>query len=110
MQTEFDVIVVGSGMTGGWAAKELCQKGLKTLVIERGRHIEHGGPEYTDFIPPWQSRHYGIPPERMKLTSPRLWEQLSVLMNPDNPNWFVHDDEQSYSMPEGKPYEWVRSY
>jgi len=37
----FDAIVIGSGMSGGWAAKELCEKGLKTLVLERGRHVEH---------------------------------------------------------------------
>ena len=42
----FDAIVVGSGMSGGWAAKELCERGLKTLVIERGRHVEHGA-DYT---------------------------------------------------------------
>ena len=40
-QNTFDAIVIGSGMTGGWAAKELCEKGLKTLVLERGRNIEH---------------------------------------------------------------------
>jgi choline dehydrogenase-like flavoprotein len=39
-ENTFDAIVIGSGMTGGWAAKELCEKGLKTLVLERGRHVE----------------------------------------------------------------------
>jgi choline dehydrogenase-like flavoprotein len=110
MSTEFDAIVVGSGMTGGWAAKELCQKGLKTLVIERGRYVEHGGPEYTDFIPPWQSRYYGLAPERMKVESPKLWGWAGFALNPDNTNWFVKDDEQPFSTPEGKPYAWVRSY
>ena len=42
----YDAIVVGSGISGGWAAKELCEKGLKTLVLERGRNVEHG----TDYI------------------------------------------------------------
>ena len=51
MQTDFDAIVVGSGISGGWAAKELSEKGLKTLVLERGKHIEHG----TDY----QGEHMG---------------------------------------------------
>jgi choline dehydrogenase-like flavoprotein len=110
MNNEFDAIVVGSGIAGGWAAKELCEKGLKTLVIERGRYIEHGGPEYTDFIPPWQSRHYGLAPERMKIESPRLWGWSTFAFDPDNLNWFVKDQEQPYSTAAGKPYQWVRSY
>lgn len=46
MSTDFDAIVIGSGMSGGWAAKELCEKGLKTLVLERGRHLDHPSEEY----------------------------------------------------------------
>lgn len=109
MGTEFDAIVVGSGITGGWAAKELCEKGLKTLLIERGRHIEHGGPEYTDFIPPWQSRYHGVIPERFAAENPRL-ARTAPTLNPDNLNWFLKDDEQPYSTAEGKPYDWVRAY
>jgi len=58
----FDAIVVGSGMSGGWAAKELCEKGLKTLVIERGAHIEHGA-DYTDSLSPWEVQNFGMVPE-----------------------------------------------
>jgi choline dehydrogenase-like flavoprotein len=48
----FDAIVIGSGISGGWAAKELCEKGLKTLVLERGRDVKHG--DYpTAFMEPW---------------------------------------------------------
>ena len=50
----FDAIVIGSGMSGGIAAKELCERGLKTLVIERGRKIEHGA-DYTDWMQPWET-------------------------------------------------------
>ncbi|HEX4851183.1 MAG TPA: FAD-dependent oxidoreductase, partial [Puia sp.] len=53
-QTEFDAIIVGSGITGGWAAKELCEKGLKTLVLERGRNVEHVKDYTTAFMHPWQ--------------------------------------------------------
>ena len=58
----FDAIVVGSGMSGGWAAKELTEKGLKTLVIERGRHVEHGA-DYLDARPPWALENFGLVPE-----------------------------------------------
>ena len=53
----FDAIVVGSGMSGGWAAKELCEKGLKTLVLERGRNIEHVKDYSTALKDPWQLPH-----------------------------------------------------
>ena len=50
----YDAIVVGSGMSGGWAAKELTEKGLKTLVLERGRHVEHVKDYPTTFKAPWE--------------------------------------------------------
>src|SRR5207237_1396341 len=55
----YDAIVVGSGITGGWAAKELCERGLKTLVLERGRHVEHGKDYVTEWLQPWQLPHRG---------------------------------------------------
>src|SRR5204862_239167 len=55
----FDAIVVGSGMTGGWAAKELTEHGLRTLVIERGRHVEHGKDYITEWLQPWDFPHRG---------------------------------------------------
>ena len=54
MQTDFDAIVIGSGITGGWAAKELCEKGLKVLVLERGREIKHDIDYKGMFQPPWK--------------------------------------------------------
>jgi choline dehydrogenase-like flavoprotein len=61
MTTDFDAIVVGSGISGGWAAKELTEKGLKTLVLERGREIEHIRDYQGEHQPPWQYefRNYG---------------------------------------------------
>ena len=58
LQNTFDAIVIGSGMTGGWAAKELCEKGLKTLVLERGRNIEHIKDYPTATGGPWQLPHH----------------------------------------------------
>ena len=53
----FDAIVIGSGMSGGWAAKELCEKGLKTLVLERGRNIEHIKDYPTATLDTWELKH-----------------------------------------------------
>ena len=53
-RTEFDAIVVGSGITGGLAAKELCEKGLKTLVLERGRSLIHGADYITEHKQNWE--------------------------------------------------------
>jgi choline dehydrogenase-like flavoprotein len=55
----FDAIVIGSGISGGWAAKELCEKGLKTLVLERGRNIEHKKDYPTANLSRWEIPHRG---------------------------------------------------
>ena len=57
-ENTYDAIVIGSGMSGGWAAKELCEKGLKTLVLERGREVKHG--DYpTAMMDPWDHELHG---------------------------------------------------
>ncbi len=58
-QYTYDAIVIGSGISGGWAAKELCDKGLKTLVIERGRNVQHLKDYPTSFKHPWEFEHRG---------------------------------------------------
>jgi len=52
---DFDVIVVGSGMSGGWVAKEMCESGMKTLVLERGKDIDPA-EDYTDHLDPWDKK------------------------------------------------------
>ncbi len=59
MNKKFDAIVVGSGISGGWAAKELCEKGLKTLVLERGRLVKHIEDYPTMNLDPWDVKHGG---------------------------------------------------
>lgn len=108
MSEDFDVIVVGSGMSGGWAAKELCERGLKVLVIERGRMIEHRGPEYTDMLMPWEVKNYGLIPE--DLLEDETIAAVSYALTPDNLNWFTRFDEAPYSTEEGKPFIWVRAH
>src|ERR1700733_9682226 len=56
-QTTYDAIVIGSGISGGWAAKELCELGLKTLVLERGRNVDHIKDYPTATMDPWQFKH-----------------------------------------------------
>src|SRR5215217_9051924 len=58
-QNTFDAIVIGSGISEGWAAKELCEKGIKTLVLERGRNVEHIKDYPTANLAPWELRHRG---------------------------------------------------
>jgi choline dehydrogenase-like flavoprotein len=53
----FDAIVIGSGISGGWAAKELCEHGLKTLVLERGRNVVHNKDYPTATMKPWEFKH-----------------------------------------------------
>lgn len=108
MAEDFDVIVVGSGMSGGWAAKELCERGLKVLVVERGRHIEHRGPEYTDMMMPWESKNHGLIPE--EYSQDHDLRSVGYAMTPDNLNWFTKFEDAPYSIEDGKPFIWVRAH
>ena len=103
----FDAIVIGSGMSGGWAAKELCEKGLKTIVLERGRHVEHvvDYPGSTN-INPWELMHHGQKTLKMKEDSPTQ----SKVYNFDegSANFFVKDIDHPYN--QIKPFDWIRGY
>jgi choline dehydrogenase-like flavoprotein len=99
----FDVIVVGSGISGGWAAKELCESGLKVLMLERGKPVEH--PNYpTATKDPWDFPYRGqLTPEqkRVKHIQSRHWSYQS-----DNEHFYINDLENPYS--ETKRFDWVR--
>ncbi|MEN9950936.1 MAG: hypothetical protein RLY85_1688 [Bacteroidota bacterium] len=93
---QFDAIVVGSGITGGWAAKELCEKGLKTLVLERGRQVEHIKDYPTAMMEPWDFEY-------------RLAAQTDEpAKNPAYGHFFA--DKQNHPYIEEKPFEWYRGY
>jgi choline dehydrogenase-like flavoprotein len=102
----YDAIVIGSGISGGWAAKELCERGLKTLVLERGRDVKHG--DYpTAFTESWEF------PGRTKRTPDELAVQhkqarTGYTTHPQSAHWFVNDLENPYS--EDKPFDWMRGY
>ena len=102
----YDAIVIGSGISGGWAAKELCEKGLKTLVLERGRMVEHIKDYITANTPPW-----GLP-HRDQLTKKFIDENPQLcnagVVSEANKHFFVKDKEHPYI--EDKPFTWVRGY
>jgi choline dehydrogenase-like flavoprotein len=101
----FDAIVIGSGMSGGWAAKELTEKGLNTLVLERGRNIEHG--DYpTAHLEPWQDRHgLGMHPDILK-ENPIL--SKCYAFDKTTEHHFVKDNEHPYV--QIKPFDWIKGY
>ncbi|HYD23435.1 MAG TPA: GMC family oxidoreductase [Croceibacterium sp.] len=104
----FDAIVVGSGMSGGWAAKELTEKGLKTLVIERGGHVEHGA-DYLDALPPWELENFGMVPEDEAAEHYAIQRQCYAFTTATKQFW-VKDSEHPYTVADGKPFMWIRGY
>lgn len=104
----FDAIVVGSGMSGGMAAKELCERGLKTLVIERGRHVEHGA-DYTDMQQPWELSNAGNIPED-ELARDYPIQRQCYAVNSATQQYWVKDSEHPYETPADKPFSWIRGY
>lgn len=107
----FDVIIVGSGITGGWAAKEFCEKGFKTLVIERGRNVEHRGPEYKDMQSPWMMEDRNLGTEKYDEEGRyQLFKKKFGRYRPEMMQFFADDKEYPYSHPEDKPFMWTRGY
>ena len=104
----FDAIVIGSGMSGGWAAKELTERGLKTLVIERGRHIEHRA-DYLDTKDPWELPNFGMVAEEEAQTD-YATQSLCYAFNTATKHYWVKDSENPYTYPADKPFHWIRGY
>ena len=103
---EYDAIVVGSGMAGGWAMKELCENGLKTLVLERGRHVEHGRDYITEHKPPWQLPHRGrVPPEVAERDY--YIQRKTYAFSEATRHFFNIDPENPYVQDE--PYTWIQA-
>lgn len=104
MGNSFDAIVVGSGISGGWAAKELCEKGLKTLVLERGRNVEHIKDYTTAFLHPWQFPHRLEITEEDKKENPVQCQAYTEASK----QFFVNDREHPYI--QDSPFNWIRGY
>jgi len=102
----YDAIVIGSGISGGWAAKELCEKGLKTLVLERGRMVKHG-----DY--PTAMKENCELPNRNRMTPKemedyKIQERTGYTVTPATVHWWPKDTENPYT--EKKPFDWIRAY
>ncbi|MCX6316515.1 MAG: GMC family oxidoreductase [Bacteroidetes bacterium] len=102
----YDAIVIGSGISGGWAAKELCEKGLKTLVLERGRPIEHIKDYPTMAAQKWELAHRGWIPQKQRNENPLIAKAAGY--GEDTAHFFVKDADQPYI--QEKPFDWIRGY
>lgn len=102
----YDAIVIGSGISGGWAAKELCEKGLKTLVLERGRIVEHVADYPTMNLDPWDTElRGGLTPEQQKKHYKKM---RSGWMGTDTEHFWADDEANPYT--EVKPFLWLRAH
>ena len=104
---EYDAIVVGTGISGGWAAKELTENGLKTLVLERGRMIEHVKDYHTAHLDPWDMDHGGRPTKE-ELKRQYKQNRTGYTTHRANSHFFVDDIEHPYN--EKKRFDWMRGY
>ena len=103
---DYDAIVVGSGISGGWAAKELTEKGLNVLLLERGKNIEHVKDYGNAQKAPWQYPHRGGRTYAMEEAYPVL--KRDYPLNEKNLDWWVNEQESPYT--EVKRFDWYRGY
>ena len=102
----FDAIVIGSGISGGWAAKELTEKGLKTIVLERGRDVVHLKDYPTATKNPWEFAHRNKKSAAFKKENPIV--SKCYAFGESSEHFFVKDAEHPYV--QEKPYDWIRGY
>jgi choline dehydrogenase-like flavoprotein len=105
-QNTFDAIVIGSGISGGWSAKELCEKGLKTLVLERGRNVVHNKDYRTANWDPWDFRYGGRLPRKHLDENPLISKAAGY--GEDTAHFFIKDKDHPYV--QEKPFDWIRGY
>jgi len=102
----FDAIVIGSGMSGGWAAKEFAENGLKTLILERGRDVKHNVDYPTTNLQPWELPHRGAITQDLRVENPIASKCYNF--TEDSHQFLVKDKEQPYI--QNKPFDWIRGY
>ena len=102
----YDAIVIGSGISGGWAAKELCELGMKTLVLERGRNVEHLKDYPTMNMDPWDFTHRGQMTKKYCDENPLISKAAGF--GEDTAHFFIQDKDHPYV--QEKPFDWIRGY
>lgn len=105
-QNSFDAIVIGSGISGGWAAKELCELGLKTLVLERGRNVVHNKDYPTANKAPWEFLHANRMTREFMDANPLITRAAGF--GEDTAHFFIKDNDHPYV--QEKPFDWIRGY
>ncbi len=106
--TEFDAIVIGSGITGGWAAKELTEKGLKVLVLERGSDIRHGVDYLGEHAPDWKMPFQGKA-DRIRNAQEYPIQSQSYAFSEATRHFFNNDQANPYIRSDDKPFDWMRA-
>jgi choline dehydrogenase-like flavoprotein len=103
----YDAVIIGSGITGGWAAKELTEKGLSTLVLEAGRTIV---PEqdYVEHVPVWELKYRGWDNHVERERTQHIQRECYYACDEYSHKFFVRDDENPYSCDPGKHFSWIR--
>ncbi len=109
MNNNFDAIVVGSGISGGWAIKELTERGLKVLLIERGSETIHGADYVGEGKAPWELPYRGAIPEDT-LNSEYFIQKQCYALNDATKQFFVNDRQHPYISDKKKPFSWIRGY
>jgi choline dehydrogenase-like flavoprotein len=104
---DFDAIVIGSGISGGWAAKELCEKGMKVLMLDRGRMVEHKKDYITEFKGPWQLPWRGtLPPQ--DVARDYFLAKWGGAANTDRTHFYNNDRLNPFDYEGSTPFRWVR--
>jgi len=104
--SKYDVIVVGSGITGGWAAKEFTEAGWNTLVLEAGGPVNPAS-DYVEHVPVWQTRFRGMRDRKQMLLDQPVQRECYAC-DELAAKFFVNDRENPYTTPQGKPFMWIR--
>lgn len=105
-ENNYDAIVIGSGISGGWAAKELCEKGLKVLLLERGKDVKHVVDYVNAGKGPWEFAHHGNMTLAQKKANPNRIRGFGP--SEINLDWWANDSETPYT--EVKQFNWFRGY